>query len=314
MIDLEGPDSDVTNDNLPLIAPVGEAYAVRPLSASTARKMGLSTGRRTRAVDTATGYTVRAITPHQPITRISDVALISSLLSAAQRQGQSVEPGRQNKPIAIETADLRRKVRAARIPNLILFVVDASGSMAARQRMTAVKGAILSLLLEAYQKRDSVGLITFRGTSASVLLPPTNSVTLAQRQLVKLPTGGRTPLADGLLQAYQLLKQQTQQENGPLPLLVLLSDGRANVGRVNDGGTKAGHEQQPMAEALTAAKQIAQRGWSSVVIDCESGYPPLGLAAKVGQALGGETIRLDSLTAGNLSQLVREKLRDRLKD
>ncbi|MEM8862985.1 MAG: VWA domain-containing protein, partial [Chloroflexota bacterium] len=187
------------------------------------------------------------------------------------------------------------------------FVVDASGSMAARKRMVAVKGAILSLLIDAYQKRDTVGMIAFRGdglaphAGAEVVLRPTNSVELAQRQLQRLPTGGKTPLADGLLLAEKVLNQQELRENRVEPLVVVLSDGRGNVAR--DGIA-------PLEGVKIAAGRIAEKGWKSVVIDCESGYPRLGLAGVMAQAMGGDCVKLDELSAESVSGLVKSKMRE----
>jgi magnesium chelatase subunit D len=149
--------------------------------------------------------TLRAAAPHQK-NRISDPPLL-----------------------AIEKNDIRRKVRRKKRAGLILFVVDASGSMGTRL-MIAAKGAVLNLLLEAYQKRDRVALIAFKGPGAYLLLPPTNSIEQAKRLLEDLPSGGRTPLGQGLLEAHKLIKIQKRRDPALLILMVLLTDGRANVG------------------------------------------------------------------------------------
>jgi magnesium chelatase subunit D len=132
-------------------------------------------------------------------------------------------------PVLIRSTDLREKVRESRGGNLILFAVDASGSMGARDRMIATKGAIMSLLLDAYQKRDQVGMVSFRGQDASILLPPTSSVELAQQYLANMVTGGRTPLAAGLAKVHELLARSRHRDHDLQPLLVLLTDGRANA-------------------------------------------------------------------------------------
>lgn len=187
--------------------------------------------------------------------------------------------------------------------------------MAARKRMTAVKGAILSLLIDAYQKRDTVGMIAFRADRAEVVLRPTNSVELAQRQLERLPTGGKTPLADGLLLAEKLLSQQDLRENRVEPLVVLLSDGRANAGHYSGLDQpligRRGASSNPLEEAKLAAGKIAEKGWKSIVIDCESGYPKLGLARVMAQAMGGECVKLDELSAEGVSGLVRKRIKDK---
>jgi len=175
----------------------------------------------------------------------------------------------------------------------VLFVVDASGSMAARARMGAVKGAVLSLLLDAYQRRDKVGMITFRGSAAQLLLPPTSSVEAAAARLAALPTGGRTPLAAGLLRARDVLHTERLRDPRRRPLLVLVTDGRAT------GGTA------PAQAARRAAGLLGAAGVASVVVDCESGPVRLGLAAGLAGALGGTLLRLDELAAGPLADSVR---------
>jgi magnesium chelatase subunit D len=231
------------------------------------------------------------------------VAVDATLRAAALRVGQEskqVEQERMllplpsNTPGRISPADLRVKIRRARTGNLILFVVDASGSMGARRRMIAVKGAVLSLLLDAYQKRDRVGLIAFRGPGAELLVPPTNSVELAEQRLRQLPTGGRTPLAAGLQLAYQVLNQYLQRDAALTPLLVLVTDGRSNVGQ-------PAHLQQT-AQTL-ANKQIA-----SLVLDSDQSFVRIGAAQEVADWLAAEYLRLDDLRAGVIAGRVRQRL------
>jgi magnesium chelatase subunit D len=184
--------------------------------------------------------------------------------------------------------DLREAVRDGREGNLVLFVVDASGSMAARKRMRAVKGAVLSLLLDAYQRRDKVGLITFRGKDAELALPPTSSVEAGARRLDALPTGGRTPLAAGLMRAAEVLRVERLRDPARRALLVVVTDGRATHG----------------PDPAQAAGLLA--GVASVVVDCESGPVRLGLAAALGARLGAEVVRLDRLAADSLAGVVRD--------
>jgi magnesium chelatase subunit D len=188
--------------------------------------------------------------------------------------------------------DLREKVREGREGNLVLFVVDASGSMAARRRMVAVKGAVLSLLLDAYQRRDRIGLVTFRGTGADVAVPPTASVELAARLLDGLPTGGRTPLAAGLECAAEVLAAERVREPDRRPLLILVTDGRAT----GPGGP---------ARAEAAASGLAARKVPGVVVDTEEGAVRLGLAGRVAAALGVPWLRLEELAADGLARVVR---------
>ena len=177
----------------------------------------------------------------------------------------------------------------------MLFAVDASGSMAARARMGAVKGAVLSLLLDAYQRRDKVGMVTFRGSAAELALPPTFSVEAAAARLAAVPTGGRTPLAAGLLRAHEvLLRTERIRDPRRRALLVLVTDGRATGGP------------DPVGGAHRAAALLAAAGVHSVVVDCESGPVRLGLAAALAESLGGVRCSAwTSLAAGPLADSVR---------
>jgi magnesium chelatase subunit D len=229
-------------------------------------------GRRSRAV-TEIGQATRAIVPEG---RVRSLHLVATLMAAAPHQRQR---GRRGPGLVLESADLREAVLEGRESNLLLFVVDASGSMAARRRMTAVKSAVLSLLLDAYQRRDKVGLITFRGSGAQLALPPTSSVYAAAARLRQLPSGGRTPLADGLVLAHQVAARERLRDPGRRPLLVLVTDGRANHGQGAD----------------RAADALARTGIAGVVVDCEAGRIRLGLAAELAGRLGAGLIRLEDL-------------------
>jgi len=194
-------------------------------------------------------------------------------------------------------ADLREAVREGREGNLVLFAVDASGSMAARQRMRAVKGAVLSLLLDAYQRRDKVGLVTFRGAGAELALPPTSSVEAAARRLASLATGGRTPLAAGLARAARVLAAERLRDPRRRALLVVVTDGRATSG--SD------------ADLARAAAMLA--GTASVVVDCEASVLRLGLAERLAVQLGADLFRLDELEArAGLAGLARQLTRGRV--
>lgn len=207
--------------------------------------------------------------------------------------------------LRVRTGDLRWQVREGREGNLVLFVVDASGSMAARRRMAATKGAVLSLLLDAYQRRDKVGLVSFRGAGAEVLLPPTSSVELAARRLAALPTGGRTPLDAGLARARALLAAEAVRDPRRRPLLVVVTDGRANaVGQpaVPRAGSVAS---RPVTAAMAEARALASRGVAAIVVDTEDAVVRLGLAAELARALDGPCIALEALAAQPLAGLVR---------
>jgi magnesium chelatase subunit D len=198
--------------------------------------------------------------------------------------------------IRLAAADLREAVREGREGNLILFAVDASGSMAARQRMRAVKGAVLSLLLDAYQRRDKVGLVTFRGTGAEVALPPTSSVEAAARRLTSLATGGRTPLAAGLARSARVLATERLRDPRRRALLVIVTDGRATSGSDADLARAAALLTGPgLAGTRLAGPGLA--GTACVVVDCESSVLRLGLAGRLAAMLGASCYRLDELEA-----------------
>ena len=169
--------------------------------------------------------------------------------------------------------------------------------MGAQRRMVAVKGAILSLLLDAYQRRDRVALITFRGTQAQLLLPPTNSVDLAQLYLDDLPTGGRTPLSSGLYLALELLERERLKDRDTLPLVALLSDGRANIHLDGSPG-------KPADEAHELASLFPEKAIPAVVIDTELDFIKLELARPLAQAMGARYLKLDDLRADSLAAAV----------
>ena len=197
-------------------------------------------------------------------------------------------------PLRPTPADLREAVREGREGNLVLFAVDASGSMAARQRMRAVKGAVLSLLLDAYQRRDKVGLVTFRGTGAELTLPPTSSVEAAARRLASLATGGRTPLAAGLARAARVLAAERLRDPRRRALLVVVTDGRATSGTDAD-----------LARAVALLTGPGLAGTASVVVDCEASVLRLGLAGRLAVQLGATLLSMDELEAGVARQLSR---------
>ncbi len=247
-------------------AAAGEPFRTRAL---TVPGLGEgAAGRRSRA-RTAQGRTTGAQVPHG---RLDAVHLSATVRAAAPHQRAR---GRRGPGLLVRRSDLRQAVREGREGNLVLFVVDASGSMAARRRMAAVKGAVLSLLLDAYQRRDKVGLVTFRGAGAELALPPTSSVDAGASRLAALPTGGRTPLAAGLLRAREVLRVERLRDPARRPLLVVVTDGRATGGP------------EPLERAARAARLLAAEGTASVVVDCEAGPVRLGLAGTLARELRG---------------------------
>ncbi|HWG99476.1 MAG TPA: VWA domain-containing protein, partial [Pilimelia sp.] len=242
-------------------APAGPAY--RPLLLRVrGRGDGGHAGRRSPAY----ARRGRVVGARRPTARLAALHLPASLRAAAQRGARRVR-----------LVDLREAVHVGREANLVLFVVDASGSMAARQRMRTVKTAVLSLLRDAYQRRDRVGMITFRGAAAAEVLPPTSSHEVGVLRLAELRTGGRTPLAAGLRQAARTLATERRRDPRRRPLLVLVTDGRAT----------SGPDPMPAAAALA--------GTAAVVVDCEAGPVRLGLARRLATALGADWLPLHAL-------------------
>ncbi|MFI8532465.1 putative cobaltochelatase [Streptomyces aquilus] len=271
----------------------GEQSAVRaaePFRTKVLSVPGLgdgAAGRRSRA-RTEHGRTTGARRPRGALTKLHLAATVQAAAPHQRARGRS-GPG-----LVLRRDDLRQATREGREGNLVLFVVDASGSMAARQRMGAVKGAVLSLLLDAYQRRDKVGLVTFRGTAGEVALPPTSSVDAAAARLESLPTGGRTPLAAGLLKAHEVLRVERLRDPARRALVVVVTDGRATGGP------------EPVALSQRAARLFAADGVASVVVDCESGPVRLGLAGQLAGELGGTAVTLDELRADSIAGLVKD--------
>ena len=281
----------------PQVIPAAEPKAAPPWTIKGARdRRAESAGRRGRlsAVDRR-GVFVRSAVPRGPVL---DPAIGATLRAAAPWQAGRGRDG--GGPIILRAADLREKVRARPARRLILFAVDASRSMGARRRMAETKGAVLSLLVDAYQKRDRVGLITFGGTSARLALPPTRSVRVAARHLEDLPVGGLTPLAHGLELAGRVVASARRREPGVSPLVVLLTDGRGNV------ALRAGGD--PEADALALAHQLGQSGVNGLVIDTEAGLVRLGLARGLARAWGADWKSLDDLSGRSLPEAVRRAL------
>ncbi len=284
---------------------IGDPYAVQNLQVQPPdRRARRSSGRRATTVSgTSAGRYVGARVPEGSA---SDLALDATLRAAAPHQ-QSRRSSADDDAAAllIEPWDVREKVRETHTGSLILFVVDASGSMGAQRRMVAVKGAVMSLLLDAYQRRDQVGLIAFRGTGAELLLPPTGSVEMAQWCLQEMPTGGRTPLARALYLAMETLETERLKDRDVLPLLVLLSDGRANVTLVGEQSSNVLNlpdEVRHLGETVAAAKIPA------VVVDTEQDFIKLELAKNIADAMSARYIKLDDLAAQSLADAVRQEL------
>jgi magnesium chelatase subunit D len=241
-------------------------------------------GRRSRARNT-TGSVIAAADGNDTTPGAHGLHLFATLLAAAER----AEAG----PLRPRPDDVRRAIREGREGNLVIFVVDASGSMAARDRMAAVGGATLSLLRDAYQRRDKVAVITFRQQEARLLLPPTSSAHIAGRRLARFDTGGKTPLAEGLLAARELIVREKARDRARRALVVVLTDGRATAGP------------DPLGRSRAAAARLVAEGAAAVVVDCETSYVRLGLADQLARQLGAPAVRLEQLHADALTRAVR---------
>lgn len=236
----------------------------------------------------------RYVRAELPKTKVEDLAFDATIRAAAPYQRLREANGCA---LNIKEEDLRQKVREKRIGNTFLFAVDASGSMGARERMRAVKGAIFYMLQEAYQKRDRVGMIAFRRDRAEVLLPITRSVDMAQKRLAQLPTGGKTPLAEGLALSLQTLAMLNKRDSELKPILIVVTDGRANK--------VAAEEKDPVAAAVAIAEKIAKAKITSVVIDTEADFIKLGIAKKIAAAMGANYYTLQKLSKENIIRIVR---------
>lgn len=276
-----------------IAAPLEGVMARLSLLSMTMRAQGGKSGKRDiLRTHTADGRGLRTEMPRAG--RRPDLALAATLRAAAPHQHI-----RQGSPtVVIRPEDVRVWVRAKRTAANILFLVDASGSMGARERMRMVKGAILSLLQEAYQKRDCVGLIAFRRDRAETLLPMTRSVELAEKQLRELPTGGRTPLAEGLAHALQML-HELERRGGGKNVLVLVTDGRANT-KEGDAGVR---------RTLRAAEQIAGTQALSLVLDTERAVPRVGIAPELARRMDARYYTLEQLSTEGVLEIVRASRR-----
>jgi magnesium chelatase subunit D len=228
-----------------------------------------------------------------------DLAFDATLRAAAPFQKDREDTKDEDVAFSIRREDYQRKVRVRRTSNLILFLVDASWSMAVAERMAATKGAILSLLTDAYQRRDRVGLIVFQKDQATLVLPPTNSVLLAQHALADIPVGGKTPLSAGLKMAYEVLKREKILHPDISPLLIVLTDGAGNVAMGNVS---------PQKEARQYAEQIANENLRSVVINVEHEAFDQGLAQDLADHLDAACYTLEELRSDTLYRAVQNEI------
>jgi magnesium chelatase subunit D len=275
---------------------VGEPFRLRPIRLRRDRlRRKAGTGRR---APTRTWQCQGRGVGARPAAKIRDLALDATLRAAAPHQPDRRAQSPVGPAVRIRPDDLRDRIREKRQGTLIVLVVDASSSMGASRRMTEAKGAVLSFLLDAYQKRDRIAFVAFRGDGASLLLPPTGSPERAYRLLEDLPTGGKTPLAHGLFAGYRCIESELRKTPATLALLVVISDGRTNV------PFRAG---KPLAEALDMAARIAlDSRVKSFVVDTEPDHiNALGLAARLATSLEAAHVKIADLRAEGLLHLLR---------
>lgn len=258
-------------------APQGDPFTTRLLTLDSLGVESSTPGRRSAAYSRQ-GANIRAVTGGHGL------SLIGTIQAAAERGARIVDA-----MIDLRPSDIRGSLRRGKEANLIIFVVDTSGSMAAAQRVSSVTGAITSMLTDAYQRRDKVAVITASGSRAHVVLPPTNSIELAHRRMKDIQVGGRTPLAQGLMEAADLLRREHLKEPGRRALLIVLTDGQDTSPAGLHGVSLAAH-------------RITSLGLSgNIVIDCERrGRIRLGLAAHLAESLNGSCIQLDDMNSDNL--------------
>lgn len=277
-------------------AAVDEAFRARRVETALDRLTRRQAGRRsTTRTTTRRGRYVRALPADG---RWDDIAFDASIRAAALRTGP-LASGR----LRLAVDDLHRKERVRRAGNLILFLVDASWSMATAERIAAAKGAVVSLLLDAYQRRDRVGLAVFRRREATVVLPFTNSVTRAQQLLGNIAVGGKTPLSHALHTAARLFERERRRDPSARPLLVLLTDGGGNISLTG---------RAPAEEMRDLAGVLRRRGVRSLVIDLHrerAGALLASPARELAEALGGTLVGLAELRADGVAARVKAELR-----
>ena len=234
--------------------------------------------------------------------RNDDIALDATIRAAAPFQRIRKKQG--NAPaVIIRRGDIREKIRQKRISNLLVFVVDASGSMGAARRMSEAKGAVLSLLKDAYVKRDQVAMVTFGGDGANVILPPTRSVERGYRCLAEMKTGGKTPLNAGISKGLTIIRNQMRLKPDQLPMLIVITDGKGNLSV--EKGKKPREELQDIAERMAKIKAV-----ETMIIDTErSGMMSFGIARRLAETLGASYYRLEDMKDGELGEVVRKEIR-----
>ncbi len=288
----ETGDSSVTPE-MEQLFDVGTTFKVRKISSPKDRKTRRGSGRRSRSrVSQKQGrYTKSTI-----LRKNNDIALDATLRAAAPFQRHRNND--RGMAVVLKDQDIREKIREKRLGNLLIFVVDASGSMGAKGRMVASKGAVMSLLVDAYQKRDKIAMVSFRKDEAVVNLPVTSSVELAATMLREMPVGGRTPLSAGMVKGYEIARNHLIKEPEARPILIVITDGKAN---------KALGPGKPLDEAFDISRKISrEERIRFLVVDTEEpGLINFGLAGKIAGLLGAEYYKIDDLQADSLLNIVK---------
>ena len=272
------------------------------------RKLRSGSGKRMKTL--ATGRKGRYLKHRMPVEKTSDIAFDATVRASAVHQKTRKKKAKTKQFLIIEKEDLKEKVRQSKVSTLIVLTVDASGSMGAMNRMEAAKGTVFSLLMDAYQHRDRVSMVAFRGKGGYVLLPPTSGVELAKKLLVNLPTGGKTPLGAGIMKAMSVIKNEQKKDPTIIPMLVLLTDGRSNISIVEGA--------DPMSEIEKLGKMVQEEGIYSIVIDAEVTRNnkfvdfTFEFAKDIAEYMEAKYYRLDQLNAmslGNLISMEKDVLR-----
>jgi magnesium chelatase subunit D len=290
---------------------IGQEFRTRKLNTPLDKMTRNSAGKRsTTKTNRKRGRYIKALPMRG---RVDDLAFDATLRAAAVHQKRRSEEKRVERAAKdtshatlptprfhVRKADYHKKVRVRRSANLVLFVVDASWSMAVAERMAATKGAIMSLLTDAYQRRDRVGLVVFQKSMATLVLPPTSSVELAQKALSDIPVGGKTPLTAGLTLSFHVVMREKRLHPDVMPLLIILTDGAGNVSMSN---------LPPQVEAHRMANQIRDEHIRSVVINMEHVAFDQGLARKLAENLNASCLSLRELHAEALYEAVKREMK-----
>jgi len=282
------------DDDAQTLFEIGDPFKVKKIETNKDRTLRRGSGRRSRTrVSQKQGRYVKSAMNRGR----KDIALDATLRAAAPFQKDRTIP--EGMCVALTPADIREKIREKKMGNFLLFVVDASGSMGAKGRMTASKGAILSLLLDAYQKRDKVAMVSFRKTEAVVNLPVTSSIELAAQHLAEMPVGGRTPLSAGLDKAYGMIQSVQYTDPASRPIVIIITDGKSNL---------ALGEGKPVAEAMKMAARMGEdERVTYIVVDTEVQGPVMfGLAKELAAAANARYYKIDDLKSDTLVDLVRK--------